>query len=110
MDYASTLEQSAKPLAVQKYPIGYPLQAAFQSSESSWSIYRAFNYLHARVMLDLQEDLRGLESKLTKLDQVDLEKGIRSRRDDMKQVKEANTESERATLLEKIRVKLISYG
>jgi hypothetical protein len=61
-------------------------------------------------MLDLQEDLRGLESKLTKLDQVDLEKGIRSRRDDMKQVKEANTESERATLLEKIRVKLISYG
>ena len=61
-------------------------------------------------MLDLQEDLRGLESKLTKLDQVDLEKGIRSKRDDMKQVKEANTESERATLLEKIRVKLISYG
>lgn len=61
-------------------------------------------------MLDLQEDLRGLESKLTKLDQVDLEKGIRSKRDDMKQVKEANTESERATLLEKIRVKLINYG
>jgi hypothetical protein len=61
-------------------------------------------------MLELQDDLRGLENKLTKLDEIDLEKGIRSRRDDLKQAKASNTESERSTLLDAIRVKLVNYG
>jgi hypothetical protein len=61
-------------------------------------------------MLELQDDLRGLETKLTRLDEVDLEKGIRSRRDDLRQARASNTESERSTLLDTIRVKLVNYG
>jgi hypothetical protein len=90
---------------VQEYPLGYPRQAAFQSSESSWSIYRAFDYLHSRVILDLQEDLRGLERKLVDLDEMDVENGnedrVTSRKDE---------ESKRANLLHTIRTKLVNYG
>jgi hypothetical protein len=77
---------------VQEYPKGYPLQAAFQSSESSWSIYRAFNYLHARVILDLQDELRCLEEDL---EEVDLESQgadrLRSRKDDLEYTKRTRT-------------------
>ena len=99
---------------MQDYPIGYPLQAAFQSSESSWSIYRAFNYLHSRVILQLQDEIRGMERKLKYLDEIDLENGegnrLRSRKDDLKQARREKTESERAGLLENIRSKLVHYG
>lgn len=100
--------------AVEDYPIGYPLQAAFQSSESSWSIYRAFNYLHARVILELQEELRDLENKLKKLDESDLENGnvkrLMSRKDELKQAKREKTGSARLILIETIRGKLVEYG
>jgi hypothetical protein len=96
---------------VQDYSKGYPLQAAFQSSESSWSIYRGFSYLHARVILDLQDELRCLEEDL---DEIDLENEgegrLRSRKDDLKYAKEKGIVSPRAHILDKIRSKLISYG
>jgi hypothetical protein len=98
---------------VQDYPEGLPLQAAFQSSEPSWSIYRAFHYLHSRVILDLQEELRTLESELVDLDKIDLENGdgkrLRSRKADLQQAKKEKTES-RSQLLGRIRCKLVNYG
>jgi len=48
--------------------VEYPRLAAFQSSEASWSIYRGFSYLHARVILELQEELRALEQELDEID------------------------------------------
>jgi hypothetical protein len=48
--------------------LGYPLQSAFQSSKPTFSIYRAFDYLHSRVILELQDQLRELEAELGKLD------------------------------------------
>jgi hypothetical protein len=56
---------------VNDFPRGYPLQAAFQSSEPSFSIYRTFGYLHARVILQLQDELRALEDALLELDADD---------------------------------------
>jgi hypothetical protein len=56
---------------VYDFPRGYPLQAAFQSSEPSFSIYRTFGYLHARVILQLQDELRALEDALIELDADD---------------------------------------
>jgi hypothetical protein len=100
--------------SVQKYVHGYPLQAAFQSSESSWSIYRGFNYLHARVILEMQDELRCLEDNLKDMDEMDLENGdgirLMSRKDDLQQARSENKESARAKLIEKIRHKLVSYG
>jgi hypothetical protein len=99
---------------VQDYPKGYPKQAAFQSSDPSWSIYRAFGYLHSRVLLDLQDELRCMEEELTELDLMDLENGdgkrLRSRKDDRQQAKRERTESVRAKLIAAIREKLIDYG
>jgi hypothetical protein len=56
---------------VGRYPMGYPRLAAFQSSESSFSIYRSFDYLHSRVILNMQDEIRVLETKLEKLDDQD---------------------------------------
>jgi hypothetical protein len=97
---------------VQEYPKGYPLQAAFQSSESSWSIYRAFNYLHARVILDLQDELRCLEEDL---EEIDLENQgtsrITSRKDDLEHAGALGKgPSARAQLVQTIRTKLVEYG
>jgi hypothetical protein len=97
---------------VQEYPKGYPLQAAFQSSESSWSIYRAFNYLHARVILDLQDELRCLEENLEEIDLEDQGTDrVTSRKDDHDYAEAlGNGPSVRAQLIETIRTKLINYG
>ncbi|KAH7064033.1 hypothetical protein BKA63DRAFT_177464 [Paraphoma chrysanthemicola] len=98
---------------LQDFPIGVPLQAAFQSSESSWSIYRGFSYLHSRVIIELQDELRCLEKKLTDADEMDLENGdgkrIRSRESDLAYAQREKTESMRAQLISTIRDKLINY-
>jgi hypothetical protein len=99
---------------VEEYPNGYPQLAAFQSSESSFSIYRAFDYLHSRVILEIQDELRSLEDNLQSLDDMDNTRKRRnclSSRDwDRRQaVRDNKTESDRATLLSTIRDKLISY-
>jgi hypothetical protein len=99
---------------VKSYAHGYPLQAAFQSSESSWSIYRGFNYLHARVILQLQDELRCLEEELTDLDEMDLENGdgarLMSRKDDLQQARREEKVSVRAGLISTIQDKLVTYG
>lgn len=99
---------------VQKYQKGYPLQAAFQSSEPCFSIYRAFDYLHSRVILELQDELRCLEENLAELDEIDDKNGrkkcLTSRASDLRQAKRDKKPSERASLLVAIRNKLVSYG
>ena len=91
--------------SVQNYPLGFPLQAAFQSSEPSWSIYRGFNYLHARVIVELQDELRCLEKRLTVMDKLDNDNGEGERlmsRDEQGE--------ERTELIRNIREKLVQYG
>ena len=99
---------------MQEYPHGYPLQAAFQSSDSSFSIYRSFDYLHSRVILELQDELRCLEEDLHDLDLLDAKNGrnkcLSSRVSDLKQAKRDKKPSKRAQLLDEIRAKLVHYG
>ncbi|KAH7382739.1 hypothetical protein DE146DRAFT_669726 [Phaeosphaeria sp. MPI-PUGE-AT-0046c] len=100
-------------IPVQNYPKGYPLQAAFQSSETSWSIYRGFSYLHSRVILELQDEIRCLEQKLVETDEMDLENGdgkrLQSRSSDLLQASREKIESVRAKLLRSIQEKLVIY-
>jgi len=97
-------------IPLQKYPRGYPLQAAFQASESGWSIYRSFNYLHSRVILDLQDELRCLEENLEEIDQENSQKQrVGSRKDDILHWRREKEESPRASIIETIRCKLVSY-
>jgi hypothetical protein len=96
---------------VQDYAKGYPLQAAFQASEPSWSIYRSFNYLHARVILDLQDELRCLEEDLEEIDlENEGENRVQSRKDDLAYARKNKIISPRAQLIDNIRTKLVNYG
>ncbi|KAL1606520.1 hypothetical protein SLS60_003925 [Paraconiothyrium brasiliense] len=105
-----TTTLNGQAVSLQKYPLGYPQQAAFQSSEPSWSIYRSFDYLHSRVILDLQDELRCLEEQLEDIDLENEGEGrLRSRKDDLKYYKEEGLPSPRALLLETIRNKLVNY-
>jgi hypothetical protein len=101
-------------IEVQDYQRGYPMLAAFQSSESSFSIYRSFDYLHSRVILELQDELREMEEGLSKLDKQDKFRGrdkcLSSRASDLKFAKSDGMScSTRSTLLGDIRKKLIDY-
>ena len=101
-------------MTVESFPVGYPLQAAFQSSEPSFSIYRSFSYLHSRVLLQLQDELRSLEDNLEKLDGRDSsreERGdcVTSREADLMQAKRDRKPSERANLLTQICDRLQRY-
>ncbi|KAJ4303536.1 hypothetical protein N0V90_002432 [Kalmusia sp. IMI 367209] len=111
-------------LPMDQFPTGYPLQAAFQSSDTSFSIYRGFDYLHSRVILELQDELRCLEENLIEMDEDDAYSGdprqskrVRSRDADLEEgLLEAtqsnqpeNLPSKRANLLAKIRSKLVDY-
>ncbi|KAI4696992.1 uncharacterized protein J4E84_000116 [Alternaria hordeiaustralica] len=59
------------PISMDDFPRGYPSLAAFQSSKPDFSIYRAFNYLHSRVILELQDQLCVHEDDLALLDEFD---------------------------------------
>jgi hypothetical protein len=52
-------------------PNGYPRLAAFLSSESNFTAFRAFSYLHTRVILEKQADLARLETELDDVDESD---------------------------------------
>lgn len=84
--------------------MGYPRAAGFQSSESSFSIYRSYNYLHSRVILSLQNEIGELETQLERLDDADDNEEDSHK---LKSGRKAGTD--RAELLNKIREKLIQY-
>jgi hypothetical protein len=101
---------------VEEYPKGYPLLAAFQSSEPSFSIYRSFDYLHSRVILNMQDELRVLEKRLERLDNEDsnslsedTNKCVRSRDSDDRRARTEGKPSQRAALLSDICDKLCRY-
>lgn len=98
-------------IPLEDYPEGYPRLAAFQSSESSFSIYRSFDYLHSRVILNMQDELRVLEENLHNLDLEDSrvedanqKLRVSSRTADIRQ-----KESARMSLLSRIHDKIVHY-
>jgi len=100
---------------LESCPNGYPRLAGFLSSESNFSIYRGFNYLHSRVLLELQDEIAGLERELDELDDVDNEteasqKRLRSRRFDARRARpEEDGFRSRHEILADIRLKLVEY-
>ena len=57
---------------VMEYPPGYPQMAAFMYSAETFHIVRRFGRLRMRQLLYYQCELRHLESRLTALDDDDL--------------------------------------
>jgi hypothetical protein len=55
-------------LLVRDSPKGYPSVATFLDSDESFMVYRRFGFVQARLLLEKQDDLRKLESKLDRYD------------------------------------------
>ena len=79
-------------------------------------IYRRFGYMHSRLLLNLQDELRELESKLHDMDLIDDEDSEESRRclqsrgiDEERRDLHVNQESRRE-LFRKIAQKALQYG
>jgi len=74
---------------IDSHPEGYPQLAAFMNSDENFSICRRFGFLHQRVLLYRQDELRALEDRLIRLDDEDAEddpKLLKSRKlDDVKE-------------------------
>lgn len=95
-------------------PKGYPQLATFLSSDSSFSLYRGFSYLHSRVLLQLQDELAALEKELDELDDADKEEerelNLQSRRHDEEEPRdEDDGYRTRKEILDDIHKKLLEY-
>ncbi|TVY75979.1 hypothetical protein LSUE1_G005072, partial [Lachnellula suecica] len=57
--------------AVEHCEHGYPYLASFLDSDENFMIYRRFGFLHARLLLQKQDELRTMEAELDRMDQHD---------------------------------------
>jgi hypothetical protein len=98
---------------VEATPNGFPRLAAFQSSEANFALYRSFNYLHSRVLLDLQDEITSLEKELDELDLDDFDASpdrLRSRELDVDLASREAPSRNRRVILREIKDKLMEYG
>ncbi|KAL9053633.1 MAG: hypothetical protein Q9162_004661 [Coniocarpon cinnabarinum] len=100
---------------IEDQPDGYPRLACFLSSDQNFGIYRGFSYLHSRLLLNIQDEVRAFEKKLDDLDEIDgyNARGVRSRLNSrVKDVEIASQEGpdSRQALLGRIKTKLLEYG
>lgn len=98
---------------MEETPAGFPRLAAFQSSEGNFSLYRSFSYLHARILLDLQDEIRCLEEELDELDLTDEMEDpsrLQSRDFDLRNAGSEDNPRTRRVVLREIRIKLLEYG
>lgn len=98
---------------MENTPNGFPRLAAFQSSEANFSLYRSFSYLHSRVLLDLQDEIRELEKELDEIDWDNFDDDpdrLRSREIDVTKAAGEGDARNRRVILREIKNKLMEYG
>lgn len=108
--------ESEDPLIIRTLegcPLGYPKLAAFIDSDDNFMIFRRFGFLYSRVLLNKQDEIRELESRLDKMDEEDYENKstrvcLKSRSRDEKRT--CNTGQTRKELLQASEKKLLEYG
>lgn len=99
----------------------YRSLSIFLNSDEEFQVYPRFGYLHSRLLLTKQFEIRQLEAELDELDQVDEtdetdenKRRARSRKFDVgleqQELKENPAARTRTMILEEIEVKLNSYG
>ena len=99
---------------VEDSPQGFPLVATYLDSDDSFMIYRRFGALHARLLLNKQDELRELEDDLRDMDEQDAKDEdtdiyLMSRTKDNKREPIEGRET-RKQLLETIEKKTLEYG
>ncbi|KAK8184414.1 hypothetical protein BC567DRAFT_260596 [Phyllosticta citribraziliensis] len=92
---------------IDYHPQGYPMLAAMLNSDENFMMCRRYGFLHNRVLLYRQDELRALESKLLALDKMDIRDGndrfLKSRESD------DSRSDVRANLIREIDDKLREY-
>ncbi|KAI0111025.1 hypothetical protein F4776DRAFT_357952 [Hypoxylon sp. NC0597] len=106
-DRKSKYSTEGRPAIIKRtlddYRHGYPHLGAFLALDQNYLIFRRFGYLQARVLLNIQDQLREYEDKLVLLEKECEDYGVQSREaDDQHSWK-------RIELLQKIENKLERY-
>lgn len=65
------LDRQTNISTVADAPMGYPMLARLTASAPDFYIFREFRYLQSRVLLQLQDELRALETQLWRMDEKD---------------------------------------
>lgn len=56
---------------VEDYREGYPRLSAFVNSDLDFMLFKRFGQLHARVLLQKQDEITEIEQKLNELDKIE---------------------------------------
>ena len=95
------------------FPAGYPRQAAFADGDENFMIYRRFGYIHSRLLLNKQDELRELEDNLNDIDKRD-ERTTNGKRylasRELGEEREVSEREARTSLLKSIEEKALQYG
>jgi hypothetical protein len=95
---------------VERCEDGYPYLAAFLDSDENFMIYRRFGFLHARLLLQKQDELRIMEAELDRMDNRDKLNNINAlkcRIDDIK--RQDQVEETRQSLLSRVENTILRY-
>ncbi|MCJ1244332.1 hypothetical protein MMC30_001530 [Trapelia coarctata] len=105
------------PVTIHKLedsPKGFPIVASYLDSDDSFMLYRRFGFLHARLLLNKQDELRELEEELRDMDNDDWEEESSRRFLQSRELDECRDledgRKSRQGLLEKIEKKILEYG
>ena len=87
---------------LEDYPQGYPRLAAFLALDRDFTVFKRFDYLHMRSLLEQQDELAELQERLDRCDDAEpIPLGLSSRRQD--------GNPERRELLRQVTAKLQEY-
>ncbi|TGO35311.1 hypothetical protein BHYA_0163g00260 [Botrytis hyacinthi] len=118
----TTNEESRKPhvRSLSEHQKSYRSLSIFLDSDENFKIYRRFGYLHSRLLLRKQDEIRRLEMELDELDDLDEaedapdKRRARSRNADVaaerNELAEDPTLRTRTKVLDEIEAKLAAYG
>ena len=89
-------------LVLEDYPQGYPRLAAFLALDRDFTLFKRFDYLHMRSLLEQQDELAELQEELERCDEAEpIRLGLSSRRQD--------ENAARRELLRQVKSKLQEY-
>ncbi|KAK8253766.1 hypothetical protein IWZ00DRAFT_502061 [Phyllosticta capitalensis] len=97
------------PSCIDWHPQGYPMLAAMLNSDENFLLCRRYGFLHNRVLLYRQDELRELESQLHALDRQDDRDPENKRCLRSRMLDDATNGMERAKLIQLIDEKLKEY-
>lgn len=101
-------EFELNPQCIDYHARGYPKLAAWINSDENFLMCRRYGFLHTRVLLYRQDELRELEQDLLELDEED--KDTAPQMLTSRELDDRRPNKERRDLIQKIDDKLKEYG